>query len=189
MLRGDAMSSQYAVLPQIVDAFTYNTVFNRPHKPYNWFTLQLERLDALRRAASTGIYRMRRYVTPINLTPINPLATDKEQVMIVPGSYIIGLTFCDMEQTPVNQGGTSGAGLPTDFNITIQEHDTGMEFFSNSQSGGLSDYPLAQMLTEPRPVLGSGQYDITFINRINATRTPQLVIWCAEPCVVATEGA
>ena len=115
------------------------------------------------------------------------LGTSKQQVRITPGSYIWAVTFCDFEMSPNNLG--VAAGAITDFNITIADHDTGLAFYSSPVSGGLSNYPLLQLLDEPRPVLGSGQIDVTFVNRINAARTPQLVISCAEPCVVATEGS
>ena len=170
------MSQAYEIMPMINDAFCYSTPFYRQHKPYNYFTLQIQRLDTLRRAATAGTYRMRQYVTPLNLTALAGLQTRKDQVRIVPGSYVWALTFCVVE------------GSITDFNMTITDHDTGDEFFSAPVSGGLSNYPLLQMLDEPRPMLGSGQLDITMVNRINATRTPQLVITCAEPCVIATEG-
>lgn len=183
-----ATNQPFQILPQITDAFSYNTIGYRPHKPYNYFCLQIERLDALRRAGAAGVYRLHDWVTPLNLTTVGALATNKTQLRLEPGSYIWAIVFCDVESAPISQGGL-GTGLITDFNLTIADHDTGMEFFSSPVSGGISNYPLLQLLDEPRPVLGSGQIDVTFVNRINAARTPQLVIRAAEPCVLATEGA
>ena len=202
------MQQHFEILPQIVDAFSMNPLFYRPYLPYRYFMLQLQRMETLRRAASQGTYRMRQFVTPLSTAGVTntgstqpgvgwsgvwsggtvpALGTSKQQVRITPGSYIWALTFCDFEMSANALG--IAVGAITDFNVTLADHDTGMEFFSGSVSGGLSNFPLLQLLDEPRPVLGSGQIDITLVNRINAARTPQLVISCAEPCVVATEGA
>lgn len=170
--------TDFTLLPQIVDGFCYNTPFNRPHKPFNYFALQLERLDALRR--QQGNYRMRQYVTPLNLIQtVGAYSTFRDQVRMTQGTYIWALTFCIV---------TAG-GLITDFNLTLTDHDTGEDFFSSPVSGGISNYPLVQILDEPRPVLGSAQIDVTMVNRVNATRTPQLIISCAEPCVIVGGAA
>ena len=165
------------VLPQIVDGFVMNPYFDRPHKPFNYYQLALDRLDAIRRAQ--GIYRARQYVSPLNIsTTISGYDTFKDQVRIVPGSYVWGMNFCVITE----------GGLITDFTISLADHDSGIPFVSDPASGYIGTFAGQQFLTEPRLMLGSATLDVTLFNRTASDRQCQLVIYCAEPCVIVSEG-
>ncbi|MFN7996958.1 MAG: hypothetical protein U0Q18_25310 [Bryobacteraceae bacterium] len=171
------------VLPQICDGFELNAYY-RPRLPYRFFSMALERFDSIRR--QQGNYRMRQYGVPLDVinSVIAGYDTFKYQLQIIPGTYVWGFSFKFL---------TQGA-LITDVNITVQDHDSGIDFFSDPVNGGIGNLvtigvgSIPLLLSEPRLVVGSGNLDVTLVNRTGSNRQCQLLFWCAEPCVLVSEG-
>lgn len=177
------MSQQYQVVPQVLDAFSMNAQYYRPHLPYNWFVLATEQLDALRRTG--GMYRMRQYVSPRQFsTLIDPFQIDKDSVRIEPGSYVWAFSFVSIKP--------GGGGSRLNFTITMSDHETGEAFVSAPVNGGIANYPTPNFLAAPRLMLGSNgsaTIDVTLLNRSAFQQQAQLLIYTAEPCVLVSEAS
>jgi hypothetical protein len=148
--------------------------------PGRYIPAALGQLEALRKS---GLYRSRWYAVPEEPITIAAYDTFEQQVRIVPGSYLWGIT---------------SAGFIPGMLVRIVEGSTGIPFMSDFMWGQnlAQGTPQVTLLTQPRLIVDPGYVDVEISNPFPLAipmpglpeQTPQLVLMCAEPCVVVEEN-
>lgn len=164
------------MLKNVVDGFSYNTMLQM--LPYRYFPQALGQMDILRRAAN---YRPRWFVFPDDISqPIVGFDTAYFQIEVAHGSYLWGLNWAVLN------------GEVTDLLVKIVDSCTGVPLSNDVVNGGglhLNGTTRCSpvLLTQPRLILNPGLVDIEITNRVAASRTCQLLLHFAEPCMVLEE--
>jgi hypothetical protein len=178
---------QPLVLPQIADAFSYNTMLWA--FPDRYFLSCLAQMDILRRAAN---FRARWFVVPDDIDqPIQPYDTLYYQINVAPGSYAWGYRFSAISATDPN--GDPVAANNSDVLVQAVDSCTGIPLFQDFANGGGCAVNFANvrmlpiLLTQPRLVLEPGLVNVQLSNRTPNTITCQLLLHFAEPCKTITE--
>ena len=178
-------------LPQIVDAFSYNTMLIWQH--CRFFTNALAQLDVLRRAVN---YRTRWWVIPDDIDqPIAPYDTLYFQCQVSSGSYLWGGGFSAVSATTIND---AGEVVPTevaasDLLIQVVDSCTGIPLFQDfANAGGFHSNFSSRMtpqfmLSQPRLILEPGLVNVEISNRTGNTITCQLLLHFAESCKLINE--
>ena len=173
-------------IPQVVDAFTYNTQLL--YLPYRYFPNALAQLDILRRANSL---RARWFVVPDDIDqPINPFDTLYYQIEMAGGSYVWGYMFASV--SAVDPNGDPISTTAGDLLMQMVDSCTGVPIaqdFMNcgGNSSNFTSRGLPILFTQARLILNPGLVNVEISNRTPNTITCQLLILTAEPCKVITE--
>jgi hypothetical protein len=163
------------MLKQIVDGFAYNP--NLLYLACRYWPNALAQLDPLRRAKN---YRPRWFVAPLSGESIDPFDTLFCQFQVSEGSWFWGYNF---------SGGDDNAGT---FYVQMTDSCTQEPLFRDYVNGaGLSPTRSSRcvpiILSQPRPVVGSGKFDVSICNTSSTTATCQLLLHFAEPCQMVDE--
>ncbi len=173
-------------IPQVVDAFSYNTQLK--YLPYRYFPNALAQMDILRRAASL---RARWFVVPDDIDqPVAPYDTLYYQIEMAGGSYLYGYMFASISATDPN--GSPISTTAADLLIQMVDSCTGIPLAQDFQNGfgnhtNFTSRALPILLTQPRLILDPGLVNVEISNRTANTINCQLLILTAEPCRVITE--
>jgi hypothetical protein len=175
-------------LPSIIDGFTLNPAIR--YRPGYYMANSLGSLDVLRRA---NTYRPKWYVAPPDEDSTIPAyQTIQYQFRLNPRSYVWGII--------VNQFGVVAPFAQIDADdvwVQITDSCTGIALFSDFVRGKafqtLQATPadernamLPYLLTQPRLVLEPGLLNVELANTSSGIIRPQLVLFTAEPCEVAS---
>ena len=156
----------------VVDGFCYN--LQRPMVPSWYEPMALGQLEALRKA---GGFRPRWYGVPEESSGfvIPPYNTVEQQVRITPGSWLYGYMVTPTALnalTKITEGAT-GIPLSSDFLCTWNIQGDQGQF---------------NLLSQARLIVAPGWVNVEIANG-GATPIPyQLVLLCAEPCVVVQDA-
>ncbi len=175
------------MLKQVVDGFSYNTMFLWLY--CRFFPNALAQLDVLRRAAN---FRTRWWVIPDDIDqPIQPYDTLYFQCEISAGSYLWGGGFCSVKA--LNPAGDPTETTASDLLIQVVDACTGIPLFQDFCNGGgfrsnFSARMLPQfILSQPRLILEPGLVNVEISNRTGNTITCQLLLHFAESCKLIDE--
>jgi len=168
------------MLKQIVDGFSYNP--NLLYLPCRYWANALAQLDPLRRAKN---YRPRWFVSPSGGQVISAYDTFFDQFQIPEGSILWGYNFnaISVEDEEI---------LASYFMLQVRDSCTGEPLFRDYINGGgmtcpgnTRCYPI--ILSQMRPVVGSGKFDISLANLTSSNLSCQLLLHFAEPCAMVDE--
>lgn len=174
------------MLKQVVDGFSYNTMFN--WLPVRYFPNALAQLDILRRAAN---YKPRWWCIPDDIgQPIQPYDTYYYQCEISPGSYLWGWQFASVSATDTALSPV--ATTASDILIQATDACTGVPLFQDFANGGgchsdFSSRMVPILLSQPRLILEPGLVNVEIANRTGNLITCQLLLMFAESCKVINE--
>lgn len=169
----------------VIDGFCYN--LSQLFVPGRYEPMALGQLEALRKS---GLFRARWYAVPEEPMILAAYETFEQQVRIVPGSYLWGIISSLLP----------GAIFPPAVSLLVRivEGSTGIPLMSDFVDGGnmgipvpisFSNHPV--LLTQPRLIVDPGWMSVEFTNPNAVPITAdmlQIVLLCAEPCVVIEEG-
>ena len=175
------------MLKQVVDGFSYNTMFN--WLPVRYFPNALAQLDILRRAAN---YRPRWWAIPDDIgQPIQPYDTYYYQCEVSSGSYLWGYMFASVSATDTDLAPVSTTA--SDILIQVTDSCTGIPLFQDFANGGgnhsdFSSRMVPILLSQPRLILEPGLVNVEIANRTGNLITCQLLLMFAESCRVVNEA-
>ena len=171
------------MLNQIVDGFSYNTVYRPSNR--NFFTHALAQMDVLRRASN---YRARWWVIPdAQGQPIQPYDTFDFQCEVADRSYLWGYNFVIIKT--VNPSQQVIANNLANIQIQVVDSCTKVPLFQDYASGANTGtsfearYPVI-LLSRPRLILEPGLVAVSLTNTTANTITCQLILLFAEACKV-----
>ena len=174
------------MLKQVVDGFSYNTMFLWLYERY--FPNCLAQLDVLRRAAN---YRPRWWVIPDDIDqPIQPYDTLYFQVEVSAGSYLWGYAFTTV--SALNPSGAPTETAASDILLQLVDSCTGIPLFQDFANGGgnsanFNSRMLPILLSQPRLILEPGLVNVELSNRTANTITCQWLLHFAESCKLIDE--
>lgn len=168
--------TEEAINRPVIDGFCYD--LTRLFVPGWYEPMALGQLEAIRKS---GLYRARWHAVPEEPVALAAYDTLEQQVRIVPGSYLWGIASSVL-----------GALL-----VRIVEGSTGIPFMNDFVYGSSLSAPTAGgthhpiLLTQPRLITDPGWVQVEISNTsaaMIAAANLQLVLLCAEPCVVIEEA-
>jgi hypothetical protein len=176
------------MLRQILDGFSYNP--NLLYLPNRFWPNALAQLDPLRRAKN---YRPRWIVVPETGEAIDAYDTLFFQFQIPEGCWLWGYNFNSAGADPVNLP-------PANFNLKLTDACTGVSLFQDYANGAgcaagqgsgsvvSKSKCVPVLLSQPRPIVGSGKIDAAIENSSTVAATCQWLLHFAEPCAMIDEA-
>ena len=162
------------VCPMPPDGFAMNAALR--YLPYRYFPLALSSLDFIRGNAEG--YRAKWIISPHDFNiPIPALDTHVDQVRLVPGSWVWGMTFSAVD------------GVIADFTVQVTDPCDGNPFFSYfvnatalraSGATGTNLFPV--LLSTPKQITAPGFLNIEIGNQAEDDQRCQFILLAAEPC-------
>lgn len=175
----------------IIDGLSYQLM--TPMLPNRYLPAVMGQLETIRKA---GAYRSRWYVCPEDSRQvIAGYDTVEQQVRIVPGSWLYGLMFSQAAPPGSQEPGAYVA--PSNLTLKLSEGSTGIGFSDDyvgalAFAGGAVQYRWPgrpYLLSQPRLIVDPGFLNVEISNLLpTATGRVQLVLLCAEPCVVIEDS-
>lgn len=171
----------------VIDGLSYQLM--TPMLPNRYLPAAMGQLEAIRKA---GAYRSRWYVCPEDSRQIiAAYDTVEQQVRIVSGSWLYGLMLSQAD--PV----TLAYVPPSNLTLRLTEGATGIGFSDDyvcalAFAGSAAQYKWPgrpYLLSQPRLIVEPGFLNVEISNLLaTATGRVQLVLLCAEPCVVVEDS-